>query len=268
MSRRTPGPVLRRTAVTVTAAARLQWALIRRSPGDVQVLVTIPLLAIVFLAMADPSQHPQTAARAALAPPLIGLWSMALVVAGEMISQDRAWGTLEPVIAAPAGLVLVVFGRIAAVVVTGLAAFAETWLVAKVLFGLTITVAHPGWFALTLAASVVAMAGTASVMSAVFVLARSARTYQNTLSYPFYLLGGVVLPASQLPEWLRPLTRVVFLSWASDLLRDSLRDAPVPDAWQRVAVILGLGLIGSAAGAWLLHRVTIRVRRLGTLGRA
>jgi len=97
------------------------------------------------------------------------------------------------------------------------------------------------------------------------VLARSARIFQNSLSYPFYVLGGVLVPVALLPGWLQPLTRVVFVSWSADLLRDSLSAAPIADPTLRLAAVLGLGATGLGAGIFLLRRVLVRVRALGTL---
>ena len=53
-------------------------------------------------------------------------------------------------------------------------------------------------------------------MATVFVLARTAMLFTNALGYPFYILGGVLVPVAFLPGWLRPVSRLVFLSWSSD----------------------------------------------------
>jgi ABC-2 type transport system permease protein len=190
---------------------------------------------------------------------------MALLVAGELIDSERWSGTLEALVATPASFPLIITGRIAAVTVVSLLAFVESWLVAWALFGITVAVLHPVVFAAAIGVTAFAMAGTASMMSAVFVLARSARIFQNTLSYPFYVLGGVLVPVSLLPGWLEPLSRVVFLSWSADLLRDSLTSGTVPDVALRLTAVLGLGAAGLLAGVLLLRRVLTRVRTLGTL---
>ncbi|MDX1450897.1 MAG: ABC transporter permease, partial [Acidimicrobiia bacterium] len=102
-------------------------------------------------------------------------------------------------------------------------------------------------------------------MATVFTAARSARTFQNSLSYPFYVLGGVLVPVEMLPGWVQPLSRGVFLSWSSDLLRDSLAYPPVASLGFRVAVILLLGLVGFGLGWWLMGRVIDRLKRIGTV---
>lgn len=247
------------------AGLRFQLTTMRGSIADFQPLITVPFFTVIFLSITEYAGRPDLAPYAVLAPTLIALWGMALLVAGELIDSERWAGTLEALIATPASFALVITGRIAAVTLVSLLAFAETWVVAGVVFGIAVAIPHPALLLVTVAVTAVAMAGTASMMSAVFVLARSARIFQNSLSYPFYVLGGVLVPVALLPGWLQPLTRVVFLSWSADLLRDSLSAAPISEPALRLATVLGLGAAGLGAGIFLLRRVLVRVRALGTL---
>jgi ABC-2 type transport system permease protein len=58
---------------------------------------------------------------------------------------------------------------------------------------------------------------------------------------------------------------LVFLSWSSDLLRDALSPAPVPDLASRLAVILVLGVAAYVLGLALVRRTVDRLRRTGSL---
>jgi ABC-2 type transport system permease protein len=126
-------------------------------------------------------------------------------------------------------------------------------------------VAHPGWFALGVLVTCLAMAGTSNIMAGLFVLGRAAVNFQNALNYPFYVLGGVFVPVAFLPGWLRPVSDGVFLSWSSDLLRDSLSAGALVDPGLRVAVIVGLGAAGVAVGWALQAVVLVRIRRTGAI---
>jgi ABC-2 type transport system permease protein len=247
------------------AAFRFELAVVRRSPGDLMVLVNTPLLTVIFLAIARSADRPELAGYAVLAPALMALWAMAVMVSGEVVDTERWSGTLELLLAAPASLPLVVIGRIAAVTVLSLGGLAEAWLVAWLGFDTLIVVHHPAVFVAALLAAAAATAAWAAAMAAIFVAGRSARTFQNAISYPFYVLGGALVPVDLLPGWLQPLSRLVYLSWAADLLRDSLGSAPVGDVPGRLAAVLGLGLAGALLGGWLLRRVVDRVRRTGTV---
>lgn len=252
----------------LVAAARLQLAVFRRTPGDLMALVTAPLFTLIFLAIAQHAGRTDLAPYAVLAPGMIAMLAMALLTSGEVIDRERWSGTLELQLAAPASLPVVLLGRIGTVTLVSLLGMAESWLVAYLFFGIAVPIPHPLAFVVTLGGTAVAMAGTSVVFAAVFVWTRSARTFQNSLSYPLYLLGGAMVPVAFLPGFLEPVSRVVFLSWASDLLRDALTPEPVSLLWPRLGAVLALGAAGYAAGFALLRWVINRARGTGKVGYA
>jgi ABC-2 type transport system permease protein len=247
------------------AGFALQLRVVFNQPDYVMPLVTVPMFTITFLAVVRHAGRDDLTSYALLAPVLIALWALSLFSSGEVIAEDRWEGTLEPAIAAPSSFAAVVLGRIFAVSAIALLAFVEVALAGWLTFGVLIEIHHPFAFALTLAATVFAVSGTAVIMAALFVLSRSPRTFQNSLSFPFYVLGGVLVPVTFLPDWLEPLSRAVFLSWAADSLRASLAPPPVDDLALRVGMILALGAAGFAIGAILLRFILTRARRDGTL---
>ncbi|GAA4241145.1 hypothetical protein GCM10022254_68790 [Actinomadura meridiana] len=247
------------------SAVLLQVALSRRRPEHALILLIAPMQTTTMLALAVTTHRQDVVANAVIAPGLIGLWVAALDYAGRVVREDRWAGRFSALIAAPVPLGLVVAGRVATVVLVGAAAFVESWLVAALGFGRVLTVADPGPFAVAITATCLATVGTATLISAVFVMSRAGDVLQNSLSYPFYILGGVLVPVTVLPGWLHPFSRAVFLSWSADLLRDTVHgDA---HGWPRsVAVILGLGAAAMAAGLWLTRHYVDRARRDGTVG--
>ena len=244
---------------------RLQVLMTVRTPNTVHVFVTAPLYTCVFLAITEHAHRRDLAGFAVLAPVLMSLWSMALMAAGELISQERERGTLEAVIATPARYSAVVVARIAAVTALSTLSLGETWAVAYGGFGVAVTVAHPLAFAAGMLLSAAAMAGTATCLSALFVLAPSARILQNTLSFPFFLLGGVLVPVRYLPGWIQPASKAVFLSWSAGLLRATLSPTTLHGVTTSLLAIALLGLAGYATGTLLIDRILRRVRVTGTL---
>jgi ABC-2 type transport system permease protein len=253
------------TLRAVWAAVLLQVALSRRRPEHALVLLLAPMQTTRMLSVAVTADRPDVVANAVIAPGLIGLWVAALDYAGRVVTEDRRAGRFAPLIAAPVPLGPVVAGRVATVVAVGAAAFAEAWLTAALGFGEVLTVADPALFAVAVAATCLATVGTATLISAVFVVSRARDVLQNSLSYPFYILGGILFPVTVLPGWLHPFSRVVFLTWSADLLRDAVHgDA---HGWPgSVAAILGLGAAAMAAGLWLTRRYVDRARREGSVG--
>jgi len=248
------------------AAARFQVLQMRRSPGDLLVLVTLPLLSVAFLSILVESGDRDLAPYAVVGTAVMSIWSIAVFISGGIIDTERRGGTLEAIVPTPAALSVIVVGRIMTVTVISLLGLPESILVAWAAFGIRIQVVHPAVFLLTLACTTIAVVGTATVMAGLFVLSRSAQTYQNSLTYPFYVLSGAVVPITYLPGWLQPVSKAVFLSWTSELLRASLLTAQPSRVPFQLAVILLLGVGAFGTGLLMINRVLNRLRRQGTVG--
>jgi ABC-2 type transport system permease protein len=251
----------------IAAGGRLQLAESRHDPRQFFVLLTAPIFSTIFLSVALHARSSTALVTAVLGPAFIGLWLVSLDVAAATLGEERQNNTLEPMLATPASLHNVVFGRVLSIAAVGLVTMIESWVVAAVGFGVVLVPRHPWILAVALVVTLFATAGTATFLAGAFILTREAFILQNSLSYPFYILGGVLLPVTLLPSWLQPLSRLIFLSWSTDLVRAAFGTAPV--AWQLpVAVIVGLG-VAALVGSRLLVKVAVsRVARTGSAVRA
>lgn len=249
-------------------AVRFQVSTLRRDPTSWMAFVMVPINTMLFLLIVQHAGREDLVGHAVLAPAIIAVWTTAIFNSSEIVSNDRLGGTLEPLIATPAPLAVVLLGRIATVTVFSMFAVVESWLVAALGFGQLVTIRHPFEFVVVVIATAFAVAGFATALSALLVLARGARAYVNSLSYPIYLLGGVMVPVSIYPEWLQPLCRLLFLSWSMDLLRETLQPAPMNLFAARVAAVVLLGAAGFAVGFLVFRRVVDRVRVTGDVGLA
>jgi ABC-2 type transport system permease protein len=250
------------------AGVRYEWQLARTSPAELSWLFVAPLYTMIFLAIVRQAGRTDLAAYAVLGPAVMALVGASILTAGNLIDRDRFEGLLELEVAAPGSFALTLGGRICAVVSIGLLAVPEAWLVAGVGFGQWVTVDHPLVFVLTLLLTLAAVIGTGIVMAAVFVLARSARIFQNSLSYPLFVLGGAIVPTTLLPGWMQPLSRLVYLSWATDLLRVATAPGAIDRLWWRWAALAGLGALNALAGTVLVDRIVRRLRTVGTVAYA
>ncbi|MCC3765345.1 ABC transporter permease [Glycomyces sp. TRM65418] len=248
------------------AAVRFQLGAFRRDPGTLLMLATAPFSAVILLSVTQHSGRPDLAPYALLAPAIMTAMGMAVMEAGETIFRDRAAGVLEALLTTPASLAVVLLGRISAITAVSLVGIAESWLVGALGFGVVVTVAHPLVFAATLLATAFGIAATGVLMASVFVMGRDVRSFQNSVTFPLYLLGGAMVPVTLLPAGLEALSRALFLSWATDLLRDSLAPAPVDAFGWRLAAVLGLGAATAAAGFGVMRALVRRVRHNGTVG--
>ncbi len=241
----------------------LQLRLMARKPDDLLLLVNTPLLTVALLAIFENAERRDLGAYAIVGPAVMAVFQMALFVSGEMIAAERGNALFEATLTTPARYSSILLGRTLAVTLVSFLALIESILVGA-LFGVFVSIHHPVVFAATLATTAFAMTGTAVAMASLFVLSRSARTFQNALSYPFFVLGGVVVPVAFLPTFVQPLSWIVFLSWSSGLLRASLMSEPIPDAGWRLAAVASLGLVALAVGELLLRWTLNRARVDGT----
>jgi ABC-2 type transport system permease protein len=148
----------------------------------------------------------------------------------------------------------------------GLIGFVEAWVMVRLIFGIEVKVFHPAVFEATVFLTLFAATGTMLIAASIFCFARTTRTYQNAISGPLYLIGGVLVPVTYLPHWIQPLSKGVFLYWSANLLRDSLQPASPEQVLIRLAVIAALGTAAIIVGAHLLRRMLDHLRREGTLG--
>jgi ABC-2 type transport system permease protein len=248
------------------AGLRLQLWLFRHNPGHLLMFVTVPFFSAIFLSGVEQAGKGSLVGYAVLGPALVGLWAVSLDLGGSIIDTERMQQTFELVVIAPSSFSRMLIGRVAAITGLGMLTIIESILFARVAFGVNLHVAQPMAMALALAATAIAMAGTSTAMAAIFVAARSARRFANVLSYPFYIVGGLLVPTTFLPPWVRPLGWLTYLYWSAGLLRGSLSATPIPAVGWRLLAVLGVGLATYAVGLSLTRRVINVLRRNGTIG--
>jgi len=250
----------------LSGAAWAQLQLTRQNIEDLRPILTMPLLTLVSLAVLVNSGRTELLHYGLVAAVLMTIGQMGNFVASEIVFQERHGQTLELVVASPSPYVGVLLARILVLTVGGLVGVAESWLIARLVFGLHLTIWHPLLLASTLLATSLATAGTALLTAALFSLGRQVRTFQNAINGPLYLLGGVLVPVAYLPDWLRPLSPFVFFSWAADLLRAAFETAEPAGVARGLSTIVLLGAAAGGLGALILRRMLDNLRRRGSLG--
>jgi ABC-2 type transport system permease protein len=247
-------------------AARAQVQLTRNNIEDFRPVVGMPLVTLAALAILVQSGRRDLASYALVAATLMTIGQMGLFVASEIVWQERKDQTLELVVASPAHYFFVLLPRVLVLTSIGLFGVAESWLIARFVFALHLTIHHPWLMLFTLFASSLAAAGTAVLTAALFSLGRHVRTFQNAVNGPLYLLGGVLVPVHYLPAWLQPLSPFVFFSWSADLLRAAFAPATPERVAASLAAILVLAASAALIGGLLLRRMLDALRRDGALG--
>lgn len=250
----------------IAGSVRAQFSMTRRSVEEIRAIVVMPIHAVIFMAVFKYVGRDDLAAYSLVAPMLMSVGQMGFFMASELLARERNDQTLEIVVATPSPFWLIILSRITVMTVLSLLGIVVSWLIIRLVFGVTVTVHHPLILAVTLIATTLAAAGTTLITAALFCIARNARTYQNSILYPIFLLGGILVPITAYPEWVQPVSRIVYLYWSANLLRDTMQVAPPAGVLGSLGAIAVLGLGGAVIGILLIGRMLNKLRREGTLG--
>lgn len=238
----------------------------RNNIEDLTWIVTEPLLAVVAIAVLVHAGRSDLASYALCASFLMTLAQMGFWVGSDVLVSDRRRETLELSVTSRTPYIVVLFARVIIISCCGFIGLGEGWFIVRVMFGISLTVHHPGLLTVTLLATLLSATCTSVLMSALFSMGRSARALQNAVHGPLCLLGGVLVPAQYLPGWLRPLSPFVFLSWSADLVRDAFQSSQPANVKWRLAALLALGLLAGLMAVVVTERILTKQRRDGTLG--
>jgi ABC-2 type transport system permease protein len=199
------------------AGLRVQLLISLRRLDDVQLLALVPFSAILYLTMLAQTGRRDLAMVGVLASYVTSVWSLALLSGGDLIDEERYTGTFGPLLVTPVSVARAMFGRVLAISLLGLIGLVEAGIVAVLFFHIDLGIQRPGLLAATVLLLTVAMAGATYLFAAVFLLTTNARPFQNAMTYPAYVLGGVLAPLKAWPIWIRIPGRLFFLSWVMDL---------------------------------------------------
>jgi ABC-2 type transport system permease protein len=128
---------------------------------------------------------------------------------------------------------------------------------ALLLYGLGLDTAGPHWFLIVIAVAD-ALLGTAL---GIFVSAFARTEFQAVQFMPVFifpqvLIGGLLMPLSQMPDILEAIARCLPLTYAIDALGSVVKNVDITaDAWHDLWVIVGF-----MVGAIILGALTLRRR--------
>lgn len=228
--------------------------------------ITQPAFTLVLMTILKYAGREDLAAFALIAPMLMGVGGMAISVAAELLTREREFETLELCVACPTSFPVVILSRILVVTSISLLGIVESWAIIRFLFGVDVTVHHYWLFAMTMLMTTFAAGGTAMVAAAFFCFAQSTRTFQNSMTYPAYLFSGILVPIAAFPDWVEPVSRLIFLYWSGALLRDSMQTTAPEGVLLKLGVMAILGIGAAFTGAVLMVRMLNHLRREGRLG--
>ena len=250
----------------LVGAVRAQFSMSRRNVYDLVPIVMQPAYTLVLMAVFVYAGREDLSAYAMVATMLMGVAATAIFIASDLMTREQDFQTFELTIASPAPFPAIILSRMLVITSISLIGIAESWLIIRFVFGVSLAIHHPWVFAATMLLTAFAAAGTALIPAALFSFARSARTYQNSITYPVYIFSGILVPLTVFPDWLAPVSRVIFLYWSGELLRDSMQTATPEGVIAKLGAIAILGVGAALVGGALIARMIHYLKREGRLG--
>jgi ABC-2 type transport system permease protein len=200
---------------------------------------------------------------------MMGMWGNTLYSSGFAISFEKWQGTLEEVVAAPSNLLHVIAGKSVSNALFGLVNMVAILLIASLVFRVSLGVANPVLFALSLVLTLLSVSALGLIFASAFVLTRSAQVFTNGLEFPIYVISGSMFPIALLPFWVHPASYILGPTWGIEAIRIAAgQENVLLTFWLNVGVMLLITLAYVAIAAFLFKKVETKSRRDGTLVQA
>jgi ABC-2 type transport system permease protein len=196
---------------------------------------------------------------AATVGPGIGLLFLFLSVAivSRTLFEERRQRVLDRIRAAPVSMTAVLVGKAIGVVVLGIVTMGVLWVATSVLLGASW--GDPVGVAALIVASSMAVAGVAAIIAGLVRTERSADLIATAVAFVFGILGGSLVPLSELPAEFLKITLFTPNGWALRGFAElSAGDGGLVDVLPHVGVLLIWAVVTAGVGVRLLPR------RLGT----
>ena len=231
---------------SVAALTSLELRLTARRGENVLVTLAIPVAVLLFFAGTGPGLPGPGERVRYLLPGTIALAIIAsgLVSLGIATAYERSYGVLKRLGGAPITRGTLVGAKLLAIAILVVVQVVLLVAVARLALGWA-----PGdsWSPWLLAGGIAL--GTVTFASLGLLLAGTLRAeatlaLANALFLGFLMLGGIVLPVAQLPEWLQPIASLLPATALADLLREAL-DAGMTVDVSRSAAILAAWAFGA-----------------------
>ncbi|MFE0457834.1 ABC transporter permease [Kitasatospora sp. NPDC058965] len=199
----------------------------------------------------------------ALSAALMGMWSSTLLGSGNAINRLRWIQMLEPLVASPRSTFVITLPFAVATASLGVYGLVTTLLWSGLVFGMPLHIADPGLFVAAVGATVLGLGMLGLLMASAFILYPTAQSLANFFEYPVWMLSGMLVPVSALPDAVRPVSAVLAPTWGVRALEGAA--AGSPGTGPAVGMCLLLSAVYLAITLLLQKRFEWLARSSGTL---
>jgi len=256
---------MKRIGLNLRIMARAFEIELRQNMTDGFVLfgILIQPLIVAFMALwMLKGKGPDYAIFVVIGSGMTGLWTTLLFNGGNSITGERWTGTLEPLVASPASLRVVIYGKVLANVTQSLLSMIGSYFLISFAMGYPLTLTYPGLFFLSLVISVFSLVSFGLILASFFILIPDFARMVNTLEFPVYILCGFLFPIALLPGWTTPLSYLLSPYWAALALhgaaQGTLEPLQIVGTWGIMAFFSLVYILASGR----LYRMILRKARM------
>jgi ABC-2 type transport system permease protein len=250
----------------IAAGFVAHFKMLSRSPFDLWVVIAAPLIFATFAHFLFAGASHTTMLEAALASGVMGVWSSATASGAGALQAQRRLGVLELLVASPMPFWSIFLPISLAIAGIGIYSIASGLLYVRLIFGIPIVVADWWAFCVAIPVVILSIGALGFLFASAFVRFRSAFMIGNLFEWPIWLVAGLLIPTSVLPEWLRPVSWLVAPTWGMNALRAAVEGHGT--AWTDIGVCAGTGVVYIVLGAVCLTYFLHAARARATLALA
>lgn len=191
-----------------------------------------------------------------IGPPLLGIFPFTtmFLVTSITTQRERSGGTLERLLATRIGKVDIVLGYALAFGLLAMAQALVASLAALYLYGLDVS--GPVWALMVIALCDALLGAALGLFASAFARSEfQAVQFMPAIILPQFLLCGLLVPVSQLPNALHALANVLPLTYAVEAMKLVATHTHLPSEFlQDVGVVCGFVIVAIMLGALTLRR--------------
>lgn len=176
-------------------------------------------MVMIFISSGGTDVEESIVLQAVLGGGVLGMWASSLFASSSSVTFDRINGTFEPMLGSGTRIIYVLAGRSLWSTLVGLLNAFIVFVIAELMFGTGLGLAHPLLFFLTVLMTMLSLSAIGLLISSLLVLTRKGGTIATVVEYPLYVLSGALVPISFLPGWMRPLSYALGPSWGVDAMK-------------------------------------------------
>lgn len=200
------------------------------------------------------------AGNALIAAATPSLFGMAQAIAGERYTQ-----TLSLLVVSPASRIALFLGRALPAIANGIVVSAWTFVVAGLLFGITVPAGGVAPLVLTIAVTAFSCVGLGLLNASLGLRWRETAVLGNVLLYILLLFAGVNVPLDRLPDWLSTLAQGLPITHGAEAARDIVGGASFAHVAPLIAAEALVGATYTVIGLTTLRLFEHEARRGATL---